>query len=422
MTLDNSGNLLVGATTASGRLTVTAAVSQRYGTFDAPTAGYAGTVLNYNGTKYGAFGQSSFAITGGSNTDFGLAAVNNLIFGTNGTTEAMRINSSGNVGIGTSSPSYALDVNGQSRVYAGITISPQTNSLYTVDGSLSYYGSGNGVYLNGNSAGFLGLRGDGSGNGSSSIQLYGATSGTPNTMTFFTNSAERMRIDSSGNVGIGTSSPSYLLHVNGTTYSSSDVRAPIFYDSDNTGYYVDPSPGSNGISANFQGRVIVGTFNNSQTNSGEAWFGRASNRNSGTFTIQLGGGSSSNRKFEIVDYAWSTVLFTADSGGNVTASANITAYSDLRLKENIQVIPNALSKVQKIRGITYTRNDVEDKNTRYAGVIAQEVKEVLPEVVMGSEETQYSVAYGNMVGLLIEAIKEQQLQIDELKAKINGTS
>jgi hypothetical protein len=54
------------------------------------------------------------------------------------------------------------------------------------------------------------------------------------------------------------------------------------------------------------------------------------------------------------------------------------------------------------------------------GVIAQEVIKVIPEVVLGSEETHYSVAYGNMVGLLIEAIKEQQAQINKLEEKINS--
>jgi hypothetical protein len=52
-------------------------------------------------------------------------------------------------------------------------------------------------------------------------------------------------------------------------------------------------------------------------------------------------------------------------------------------------------------------------------VIAQEVLEVLPEAVIGTEEGHYSVAYGNMVGLLIEAIKEQQVQIDDLKNQLN---
>ncbi len=54
------------------------------------------------------------------------------------------------------------------------------------------------------------------------------------------------------------------------------------------------------------------------------------------------------------------------------------------------------------------------------GVIAQEVIEVIPEVVLGSEETNYSVAYGNMVGLLIEAIKEQQTHINRLEQQINS--
>jgi hypothetical protein len=81
-------------------------------------------------------------------------------------------------------------------------------------------------------------------------------------------------------------------------------------------------------------------------------------------------------------------------------------------------IENALEKVQAIRGVTFTRNDVKDKDKRSAGVIAQEVLAVLPEVVTGTEQDMYSVAYGNMAGLFIEAIKEQQGQIEELKKQI----
>jgi hypothetical protein len=69
-----------------------------------------------------------------------------------------------------------------------------------------------------------------------------------------------------------------------------------------------------------------------------------------------------------------------------------------------------------LNGYTYTRIDT---NIRQMGVIAQEVMKVIPEVVLGSEETNYSVAYGNMVGLLIEAIKEQQAYINTLEDKIN---
>ena len=101
--------------------------------------------------------------------------------------------------------------------------------------------------------------------------------------------------------------------------------------------------------------------------------------------------------------------------GAVTASGDITAYSDSRLKENVEVIENPIEKISKIRGVTFTRNDIENKEKRFSGVIAQEVLEVLPEVVAQGENGYYSVAYGNMIGLLIEAIKEQQKEINELK-------
>jgi len=131
-------------------------------------------------------------------------------------------------------------------------------------------------------------------------------------------------------------------------YHNASVRAPIFYDTDNTGYYVDPS--------------------------------------STTYINTL------------------------------TAAGNITANSDVRLKRDIVKIDNAIEKVKKLNGVTFTRIDVEDTTKRYAGLIAQEVLEVLPEAVEGT--ATYSVAYGNMVGLLVEAIKEQQSEIDELKALV----
>jgi hypothetical protein len=105
---------------------------------------------------------------------------------------------------------------------------------------------------------------------------------------------------------------------------------------------------------------------------------------------------------------------------NIWAAGDITAYSDARVKENVEVIENALEKIQAIRGVTFTRNDMTDITTRHAGVIAQEVLEVLPEVITKDANDHYSVAYGNLNALLIEAIKEQQLQIEELKNKLDN--
>jgi len=104
----------------------------------------------------------------------------------------------------------------------------------------------------------------------------------------------------------------------------------------------------------------------------------------------------------------------------ITAVGDVTAYSDMRLKENIEVIPNAVSKVQQLRGVTFTRNDAEDLEQRHTGVIAQEVEAVLPEAVSEDNAGIKNVAYGNMVGLLIEAIKELKSEVDDLKQQLEN--
>jgi hypothetical protein len=198
---------------------------------------------------------------------------------------------------------------------------------------------------------------------------------------------------------------------------------------DNTNYssYALPLSGgtisgtlSMGTTAGTNQYIRMGLFPNSTTNSGEAWIGRASDRNAGTMTVQLGGGSASNRSFEVVDYAWSVVLFSVGSNGNVLASGDITAFSDKRVKENIVRIDSALDKVKSINGYYYNRTDVADK-TKKIGFIAQEVLDVVPEIVnYNVEQDRYSISYGNTTALLVEAIKEQQLQIEELKNKLYG--
>lgn len=105
---------------------------------------------------------------------------------------------------------------------------------------------------------------------------------------------------------------------------------------------------------------------------------------------------------------------------NIWAAGDITAYSDIRVKTNIKSITDAVKKVQNIRGVTFTRTDMTDTTTRHAGVIAQEILEVLPEVVTKDGNGHFSVAYGNLNALLIEAIKEQQKQIEELQNKLDN--
>ena len=108
-----------------------------------------------------------------------------------------------------------------------------------------------------------------------------------------------------------------------------------------------------------------------------------------------------------------------DSSGNVTATGDVTAYSDARLKTDVNTIEGALEKVLQMRGVTYVRTDNNDTKEK-VGVIAQEIQQVLPQVVQENTDGYLTVSYGNIVGVLIEAIKEQQAQIDELKAKLDG--
>jgi len=98
------------------------------------------------------------------------------------------------------------------------------------------------------------------------------------------------------------------------------------------------------------------------------------------------------------------------SNRNLVVSGTVTANSDEKLKENIKTIENALEKVKNLRGVEFDR---KDSGEHQIGVIAQEVEKIIPEVVYGDETK--SVAYGNLIGLLIEAIKEQQKEIDKLK-------
>lgn len=97
--------------------------------------------------------------------------------------------------------------------------------------------------------------------------------------------------------------------------------------------------------------------------------------------------------------------------GQIYASDDITAFSDRTMKENLVKIPNALNKVLSVNGYTFTRKDMNNNRT-YAGVIAQEIKEVLPEVIYQNSQGLLSVAYGNITALLIEAVKELNSKVE----------
>jgi hypothetical protein len=176
-----------------------------------------------------------------------------------------------------------------------------------------------------------------------------------------------------GNVGIGTSSPAQNLHISAST----DTRIAL---ENTSNHRYDLVSGDSG------------EFRIWDTAVGER-LRIASNGNVGIGT------SSPSSKLHV--------------NGDITATGNVTAYSDIRLKDNIEKIDDALSKVSLLSGYTFDRTDVD--TPRQTGVISQEVQAVLPEAVTETDDGTLTVAYGNMMGLMIEAIKELKAEIDELK-------
>jgi hypothetical protein len=132
----------------------------------------------------------------------------------------------------------------------------------------------------------------------------------------------------------------------------------------------------------------------------------------GQYAINMG--LDSDNVFRIGGWSAPANLLQMDMSGNLTMANNVAAYSDRRLKTNLEPITDALEKVQSLTGYTYTRID---NGQRQTGLVAQDVQEVLPEAVM-DDGKHLSLAYGNMVGLLVEAIKAQQARIDALERRL----
>jgi hypothetical protein len=248
---------------------------------------------------------------------------------------------------------------------------------------------------------------------------------------------------------------------------SSSLRAPIFYDRDDTGYYVNP----NGVSYLYQLTLAGGGYFRPQNwiqmdgTYGIYWPGATGtphwNPNSSTYgPMELSGirnsysgirlPSSNNVTIGMFDssgngglynysywiYYWlvgnaclgvrtssTSSSYAMYVDGGIYSTGNVVAYSDARKKKEIVTVDNALATVNKLRGVFYKRIETNDEkvdpNKRQIGVIAQEVNEVLPEAVTYAKDVdEYGVQYGNMAGLFIEAIKELTSTVEKLNSKI----
>jgi hypothetical protein len=313
---------------------------------------------NYNG----CVATGDYAILAGVNS----VNTGGLVIGNWGDSNAgIKIDKTGNVGVGTNSPLFKLDVNGDVHV-------PNNSAL--ISGSTTGY-----LRLLSVSGACYIQSGTNSNNNSAAPLIIGTIN----------NATEWARFDSSGNVGIGTTTPSFKLDVNGTsrmlvTGGASTTFVPAFT------LRSDPSEAIFYWRNSNLGLDVSNPGNNLGSNKRHLIFNEYSDATSGFVGIST---ASPSYKLHV--------------NGTIYATGDVICFSDKRLKSNITIIDSALSKLHKLNGYTFNlRND--DKT--HTGLIAQELIEVLPEAVYKENkedgEGYYSVAYGNMAGLFVEAIKE----------------
>lgn len=277
-------------------------------------------------------------------------------------TDTLHVDSTNNrVGIGTTSPSDTLSVNGQI-------------GLFNNDGQVKF-NSGDKI-LGGNNYGDIRILAD-------RFRVYDRAG-----------SNLAVNIDSSGNVGINNSSP---MVINGTTFSSgnhlhhtSSTHARIVASGSSSGQLL---LNDTGASTDQKTKFII-------SDGGSLQFGKTSDAGSNTEQMRLENDADLH-----VD-------------GNVIAYS--TTISDIRLKKDIAPIEDAVTKVQQLNGCTFTYLKDDRKS---AGLIAQDVEKVLPSAVIEDEavfhgeegETYKTVQYDQLIGLLVEAVKELKAEIEELK-------
>jgi hypothetical protein len=272
-------------------------------------------------------------------------------------------------------------------------------------------------------------------------------------MTFYTNGSERVRINTAGNVGIGTSSPTATLSVNGVIDQTSQGTFSAQYRCVNTGgtfyYALDSSTGSNFGSAYAAVLWHSGNYpmlfatNNTERmridSSGNLLVGTTSSAEGSGVGLKLlpsatgpryavVGSDSSNTTIAIGVYSTGAAAyrFQVGYGGTIYAtSTSISAISDQTLKENIRDLETGLREVMSLKPRRFDWINGDAKNV--AGFVAQEVEQVLPELVEdyvynkdneGNSIIKKSLKMGDILPTLVKAIQEQQTLIEQLTQRI----
>ena len=334
-----------------------------------------------------------------------------LVSSTGGTTNMLTMGKYGsayNAGIGTTAPAEKLDVAGNIRV-TGVGNAVNLDTLGSA--------GSNGIKVQNNYETVVY-----SGRGSAGFGVFGNTNIRLGFGGATTTGNADLLINNSGQVGIGTTSPTQKLDVAGSAVFSQRliantnqyyIKYAVWNSASNYGIGM-----TNGFTYGALNNDYAMTFcMNNDTDRGFWWGYDGQSKSTGAMSLNMQGKLKVNHSIGL-----GTVNPSATQG-RIDASNDIVAYStsDIRLKDNIKSIDKALDKVNSIQGIEFDwieKEEVHGNSGHDVGVIAQEIEKILPDVVTTRDNGYKAVKYEKIVPLLIEAIKDLSKQVDGLKRLI----